>query len=214
MNPSPSQQNQDRDSSSAEPLFTVCERSPIKERFDIEPPLLNESKRLQETYEKLDVRYPCYTCWLFLMVIVSGFLFVYSMIKTFSAFRRNHSNENRNLLLSFVAFTGIAFSQYILEIWAVKTRDLARASLALKIVKVNTCTFLALNLFIAYKLHENNVHFLPSQSTAFQKALLTFCLIVTFILSLLQIFITHFQATKVRDNLAKREAIRAQLRSH
>lgn len=215
MNPSPSQQNQNQNSSSAisEPLFTVRERTQIEEKSDIKPPLLNESQSLQETYDKLDVRYPCYTCWLFFMLIVSGFFFVYSVVVTWNAFRRYHSTEQRNLLL-FVAFTFTAFAQYILEIRAIYTQDLARASLALKIVKVNTCTFLALNAYTAYKLFENNVHFLPSETTAFRKVLLTFCLIVTFILLLLQIFITHFQATKVRDNLAKREAIRAQLRSH
>jgi len=218
ISPSPSQHKQEQDPSSmiSEPFFAVNERSESEEKSNNKPSLLNESQTsVEKAYDKLDTRYPWYSFWLFMMILISGFFFILAVAVKFNALHRNPSMENLNDLVLFVAFTGTAFAQYILEIWAIYTRDLTRAILALKIVKVNTFTFLGLNVLTGYNLYEHNTNITqPSESTTFRRVLLTFCLIVVSVFSLTQIFITHFQATKVRNNLAKREAIRAQLRSH
>ena len=187
-----------------------------EENPDVKQILLTQvqssAETMQQINSKFDSSYPCYNCWLFLMILVSGFSAAYIIAGTFASIKNYGFRNDSLFLILSVAFNAAFFAQFLLEKWAISTRDLATANLALKIITVNTISFLALNAWAGYYLYDYSRNITePSESTAFGKGLLTFFLIVVSILSFTQIFITHFQAIKVRNDLSKRETIRANL---
>ena len=202
-----SKNNQDPSFTIYEPSLTVHDITE-KPNFELLP--LNESQNsvetLKQAYDNLDTRYPYYTCWLFFMILTSGFFFAFIGAITLDSFKHYWFVQHFNLL-GFLILMGAAFSQYIFEMWAIYTRDLAEANLALKVVSFNTLAFLGLNVLTVYNLyHSYRKEFQEDmEAAAFPRMCLIFGVFIALAFSLTQIFITHFQAIKVRNNLAKRE---------
>jgi len=204
--------------SSQDPSSIAPEHSQIiqEEKADVKQILLSQVQSTAETMQqinaKFDSSYPFYNCWLFIMILISGFSAIYTIAGTFVSIRNYGIRNDFLFLLLSVAFNTAFFVQFILEKWAISTRDLGTANLALKIITVNTVLFLALNAWIGYYLYDYTRNITESsESTALSKALLTLFLIVVSFLSVTQILFTHLQAIKVRNDLSKRETIRANL---
>ncbi len=166
---------------------------------------LNQSgETLSQIDQKLKSDYFCYNLWLNLMLLVSG-IFLFCVAAAFVA-SFNYGPRSFLAQLVLLALNLLVFAQFLIEKWAITTKDLSAANLALYIITITTFISLgltALSGYSTYKFYENMPE--PSESTSFTKGMLGLCLIGTSLFSLTHVFITQIQAVKVRNDLQIRE---------
>jgi len=173
-------------------------------------PLNQNGETLSQIDQKLKSDYFLYNCWLNFMLLVSGI----SLVCTASAFRASFHYGSQSFLaqLILLVLNLWVFAQFLIEKWAISTKDLSAANLALYIITITTFISLGLTAFSGYSVYEFFTNMPePSESTSFAQGMLLLCLIVTSLFSLTHVFITQIQAVKVRNDLVNREMVQVNI---
>jgi len=167
----------------------------------------NPHLTLTEVDNRFDSNYFWYKCWLSLMTLVSGVILGSSIKVAVSGVQHDGWKNNIGYLV-LVFFTLLAFLQYIIELWAIFQRSLAKATIALGIIIINTPVFLGCAAYFAYSVATYG----PTDGDRrAMYALLVCYLVVLSVLALTHIVFTLIPSIKVRRDLINRESVRANL---
>jgi len=190
---------------------------------DAQQIMLNQVQRSAEPLRQFDAKfdstYVCYNYWLILMIIIAGSFLAQTVAAVVVAFFQmmiDHGISSGFFICLLSIALHVAFlAQFALEKRAISTRNLTTATLALKIITFFSVLSLVLTAHAGYDLYDydskNKTEDSKDENADFFTTLRTFVLIVVSFFSGTQIFITHFQAIKVRNDLIKREKIKAGL---
>jgi len=162
---------------------------------------------LRKFDEKFSSNYFWYNCWLFLMIAVSGYAFAYSFENLKNAFKYSPPNVIFTNFRDFTFYTSI-FAQFILEKWAVFSKNLTLANIALKLMIVNTIISFGLAVCLGYGLRQTYVE-VPREDVGFIRGVFISAIFIASVFTITNILFTIVPAKKIRDDLREREAIKA-----
>jgi len=175
--------------------------------------LSNQSQNLHEILNQIDKefdkRHSCYNCWLYFMLIISGFWNLYVWYISLLTLK-DREFPYRLLQVKILALSTWFFSQFFIEIWAIGLRELSKANLGLIMITVSSLISLGFAGSYGFELNELYENWPTPPEMAFYRVNETkFFLILALIICVSNIFFTNLPAIKVRNDLKKREMLKA-----
>jgi len=169
----------------------------------------NSNDSLKQFGEKFNSNYFWYNCWLYLTIAVSGYALFHSFGVLSNSFKYSPPDIISNNLRDFAFYMSI-FAQFILEKWAIYSKDSSIANFTLNLMIINTIISFGLVAFFGYALRQTYIE-VSREDVGFIRGVLISAIVIASVFTIPNVLFTIIPAIKIRGNFQERKVLLATL---